>query len=137
MIDIRDDEVLLLYKVHEESFWAPIGRFVFQFGMLEKGVNLALCRLMEVSHDEVGKYVLNELDFLPRVHLLAVYCRADDPKFLERMRQIADALEELNTFRNHLVHGAWTSLTIDTDLETVHWNKVGLSRRHNPRSFAV
>jgi hypothetical protein len=137
MIDIRDDDLLKLYFVHEESFWAPIGKFVFTFGMLERDVNLALSQLMDVKHDDIGQYILNELDFLPRVHFLAVYCRKDDSKFKERMKQIVDALGEHNTFRNDLVHGAWTSLAIDTDTGSVHWNKVGLSRRNNPKTFAV
>lgn len=121
----------------QQPFWEPIGRFVFSFGMLERFVDEQLSGLMEIDYHNNGQYVLSELDFLTRARLLNVYVRKDDNALQSEMKALFQKLEDLNAFRNNLVHGAWTEYLQTDPEEGSSWTKMGLSRRFHPQVFSV
>lgn len=123
----------------EQPFYEPIGRYIFRFGLLERKVDESVSLLMGVDYLRVGQHALNEMDFLARAQLIKVFCRklgTDDHN--KRMKDIYIAIDAQNTFRNSLVHGAWSAYTT-REVGEGSWQKIGLSRRHHPKvcSFTV
>ena len=121
----------------QQPFWEPIGRFVFNFGLLERLIDERLSELMDIEYVDHGMYALSTMDLLTRANLLRVYCRKDDPAPQAEMKTIYLELEELNTFRNNLVHGPWTSYMQTDPDEGSSWQKTRVSRRFKTQFFDV
>lgn len=118
----------------EKPFFEPIGRYVFRFG-LERKVDEALCQLSGLEYFGPGQYIFNPIDFLARAHLLRVLARGSN--FTTEVKQLTLDIEEQNTFRNDLVHGAWVAHFSNYDGKKDAWQKLGLSRRYNHKAFNV
>jgi len=96
----------------------------------------ALSVVMGVNYDDVGTYIASELDFLTKCRLIKGI-RRNIPDDLQRIfAGLFKELEEQNTFRNSLVHGAWTGHS-ESDHTHGVWSKDGLSRRYNSKPFYV
>jgi hypothetical protein len=137
MIDPTDDEISAEYDKHieamEKPFWEPIGEFIFRFGNLERKVDESLSLLMGIEFYFVGMYPLGEISFLPKVKLLSAFSRGSDLQV--QMKDVAGEIEDLNSFRNDLVHGPWVAQIQNIDgAGSTAWQKFGLSRSHRPKA---
>jgi hypothetical protein len=127
------------YEPRAKAFFEPIGRYVFYFGMLERDIDEGLCCLLRVPYYNIGQAIFSQINSLvARVNLLGAVARSatTDPSKLEQMTEMIDRLEKQNTFRNHLVHGAWTAHFEHPGGEK-GWQKMGLSRRFNASGWNV
>ncbi len=132
------DQMQRAMKEGEIAFHQPIGHFVFLFGRVEFWIDQALAKLMEVDYRTTGRYPLYELDFLTRVKLLRVFCRGLGDKIEKNMKTATDEMEELNAFRNNLVHGPWLAYRyMPSGHEEPVWQKPGLSRRFHDTYWDV
>lgn len=93
----------------ERPFWEPIGIFVIQFGYLEHNVDWAVTALLQI-HMRQGEAVTSQiLSLRARTRLVEKLCyliTADDTHRSE-ISNLVGKIQELNSFRNRLLHGAW------------------------------
>jgi hypothetical protein len=107
---------------YERPFWEPIGRFVFQFGYLEKDVDWSVESLLETSHSRAAAVTHKIKNLSARAELIHTLTnlRTRDDALKQRMTILQAELIDLNSFRNNLVHGAWGAYFV----EESKWQKV-------------
>jgi hypothetical protein len=129
-------DIDVIIEAMERPFWEPIGHYVFSFGRLERCVDEEICKLLGIAYYECGQYLLSATNFRGRLDLLNTSARKTI-KELE-MKELVTELHEQNTFRNDVVHGAWTAHFVNYDGNGNNaWQKFGLSRSHRPSAFNV
>src|SRR5690348_16536306 len=106
----------------EKEYWEPVGRFIFAFGDLERLVDEFLIDLLGIDYRIAGKFTLSEIDFLARANLLKAFCRGTAAE--KEMKEVVTEIEQLNTFRNRLIHGTWSAHFESTEGNT-HFHKIG------------
>jgi hypothetical protein len=122
---------------HERPFWEPIGRFVFNFGYLERDVDWALSVLLKLEYFAEGQTVFGQIRNLSgRILLLGALCNRStkNPDYRAEIKSISKGLIEANAFRNRLVHGAWAGCFVFPEKppeERLEWQKNGI----NPNSL--
>ena len=92
-----------------------IGLFLIKFSYLEHEINLAIADIIQDRAHNSGYIVIerltvaNKIDLFYRLYLqLAAFAGKKDK---ERLLKIKKQLEDMNTFRNNVVHANWQSLT--------------------------
>jgi hypothetical protein len=128
----------MFYQDRSRDFWEPIGKYVFTFGLFEREVDKCVCDLLDVPYFTDGQMAMFQMGLSARINLLTAlagkYTAKEEIK--ARLKTLADDLERQNTFRNHLVHGAWTAFETNNH-NLRRWQKFGLSRRLKPHAFNV
>ena len=124
----------------EKPFWEPIGRYIFNFGLLEKKVDDALTQLMDVSHD-VGAFSLRPIQsMVAKINLIEALTRLHtkaDASLRTKMEEIISEIGRQNSFRNDLVHGPWTAHITNFEGGENAWQKFKISANYKPRGFNV
>ncbi|HMJ30206.1 MAG TPA: hypothetical protein VK512_15970 [Xanthobacteraceae bacterium] len=123
----------------EQPFWEPIGRFVFNFGLLERNIDMALIVLLG-TETEVGEFVLKPIQSIPpKLNMLEALTRmrVGDHDLLNDMEVLTKELSDLNTFRNDLVHGGWYQF-FGSKAGKIHgWNKKKITKTYKQRIFSA
>lgn len=125
----------------EQLFYEPIGRYVFQFGYLERDIDWALSALTGMEYQTQGSMIFSQIKSLPsKIKLLA----ALTPKITKteslrnQMAEICSELDEQRNFRNALVHGPWNGYSFNSvNPQDGAWQKLYISTRLNFSTFEV
>lgn len=124
----------------ERPFWEPIGRYVFNFGLLEREVDRSLIVVMGVKW-KVGEFTLRPIQSLAaKINLFDALARMYLPKdspLIGTLDSLIDDLSEQYTFRNDLVHGGWGAHISDLGDGEPGWQKPKITGRYKHRGFNV
>lgn len=137
-----------LSKQKEIKLQENIGKLFTSFSFLEKGLNDALCYLINNRIDSVGILIIRKMFFKQKLNLykdmasdFIIKCVSDskkNKKLLDRLNNIIKKAEELSEFRNDIAHADWTtldkdnfytrSIEIDNKRETnIHYKKMKIT----------
>ena len=99
-----------------------IGLFLIKFSCLEHAVNVAIADIIHDDAHDTGYIIIerltvgNKIDLFYRLYLqLAALTKGP---WKERLSMIKKQLEEMNSFRNNIVHANWQSLDRDRFVRT-------------------
>jgi hypothetical protein len=115
-----------------KSFWQPIGRYVFTFGLLEKDIDEAVTTLLEINHQLMGQMAMSQINSVnAKIKLLPALTRVAtiDGTKIKEMKDLTTKLEDQSTFRNYLVHGPWTGYMHPSKEREAGWQKFRISNR--------
>lgn len=105
-----------------DKYTEPIGLFLINFSILEQDLNIAVADFISDRAHEMGFVVIEKLTTANKIELFyKMYVRLEsfkDKKNKEVLNKIRDQLQELNSFRNNLVHAKWQSLAKDGYVQT-------------------
>ncbi len=100
-----------------DRYSPPIGLFLINFSILEHELNIAIAEFIHDDAHETGFVILEKLTTSNKIDLFyKIYVRLEsfkDKKNKDVLNKIREQLEQLNTFRNNIVHANWQSLTKD------------------------
>lgn len=130
------------YLEDKEDRYAPLlGYFLLDFSVLEHSLNLALAEELHGSTHEIGYVVMEKLKTFDKIELFSkLYLRLvsfQGPKGKSILAAIKKRLEDLNTFRNIIVHANWstidqenfvrTKIKVDTDEGYVKFRNIKIT----------
>lgn len=103
-----------LYQV-EEEYAHLIGLFLIRFSELEHELNISIAEVLNDRSHEAGFVVIENLNISNKIQLFyKFYLRhvsiLGKEKHIEKLDGIRKTFEEINTFRNKIVHANWQSL---------------------------
>lgn len=138
--DFSDGEYL--EKVADKYF-PLIGEFLISFSILEQELNLAIADFLHDDCHETGFVIMEKLTTSNKIDLFyKMYIRLEsfnNKKHKAILDSLRKKLDELNSFRNSVVHANWQSLTkdgmvrakivVDTDEGFVKFKKVPMTPR--------
>ncbi len=133
--DFSDGEYL--EKVADKYF-PLVGEFLISFSIMEQELNLAIADFLHDDCHETGYVIIEKLTTSNKIDLFyKMYVRLEsfsNKKHKVILDGIRKQLDELNIFRNNVVHANWQSLTkegsvrvkivVDTDEGFVKFRKV-------------
>jgi hypothetical protein len=99
-----------------------IGLFLIKFSCLEHAVNVAIADIIHDDAHDTGYIIIerltagNKIDLFYRLYLQLA--AVTNKKWKERLSKIKKQLEEMNSFRNKIVHANWQSLDKDRFVRT-------------------
>jgi len=105
------------------SKYSPlIGLFLINFSALEQDLNLAIADFVHDDSNELGFVIIEKLSMSNKIELFyKMYIRLESFKKKGNIKILANIrlqFENLNLFRNSLVHANWQSLTKDGSVRT-------------------
>jgi hypothetical protein len=127
------------YEVRAKEFFEPIGRYVFYFGMLEQDIDKGLSALLKIPYFNLGQTTFAQINsLLTLCKLVEAVSRSatTDQIKLDQIAALVTRIRSQNTFRNNLVHGAWTAYFEHPD-GARGWQKMSISSRMNARGWNV
>ncbi|TFB07993.1 hypothetical protein E3V08_06155 [Candidatus Atribacteria bacterium MT.SAG.1] len=101
-----------------------IGWFLIEFSRLEHDFNLVIAEFFGDDYHEIGYIVIKKLSFLNKIELFydlylgPVSFSKKNKQNQERLLDIKNRLNSINTFRNRVVHANWSSLNKDGFVRT-------------------
>ncbi|MDP2940158.1 MAG: winged helix-turn-helix domain-containing protein [Candidatus Omnitrophota bacterium] len=101
-----------------------IGWFLIRFSRLEHDFNIIIAEFFGDDYHETGYIVIKKLMFLNKIELFYdLYIRPisfseKNKKKQEKLLNIKKRLDDINTFRNRVVHANWSSLNRDGFVRT-------------------
>jgi hypothetical protein len=104
--------------------YAPlIGKFLIEFSYLEHTLNLAIAESFADDLHEIGYTIIENFKFSQKIDLFyKLYAREEviirGKKTKKNLDTIKQQLEEINSFRNKIVHSNWVSLKKDGTVRT-------------------
>lgn len=108
--DYFDDEYL---ETVIKKYTPLIGKFLIEFSALEHQINLLIAEIINSRAHNPGYVIIEKLTTNNKIDLfsksyasLGIY----DSNFKENLKSLTKRLNEINTFRNYLVHANWYSL---------------------------
>lgn len=133
--DFSDGEYL--EKV-AKKFFPLIGEFLISFSILEQELNLAIADVFHDDCHETGFVIIEKLTTSNKIDLFyKMYVRLEsfnNKKHKTILDKLRNQLNDLNSFRNNIVHANWQSLSkdgyvrakivVDTDEGFVKFKKV-------------
>ncbi|MDD3006365.1 MAG: hypothetical protein PHX30_02155 [Candidatus Pacebacteria bacterium] len=136
--DFSDGEYL--EKVADKYFLL-IGKFLVSFSILEQELNIAIADFLHDDSHETGFVIIEKLTTSNKIDLFyKMYVRLEsfnNKKHKAILDKLRNRLNELNTFRNSIVHANWQSLSkdgyvrakivVDTDEGFVKFKKVSMT----------
>lgn len=136
--DFSDGEYL--EKV-ADKFSPLVGQFLISFSILEQELNIAIADFLHDDCHETGFVIVEKLTTRNKIDLFyKMYVRLEsfnNKKHNAILDQLRNLLNELNSFRNNVVHANWQSLTkegyvrvkivVDTDEGYVKFKKVPMT----------
>ena len=131
MVDKKEDyEELEQYDYSDGEYvekvlskYSPlIGLFLINFSALEQDLNLAIADFIHDDSNELGFVIIEKLSMSNKIELFyKMYIRLEsfkEKKNKKTLENIRLQFENLNLFRNNLVHANWQSLTKDGFVRT-------------------
>lgn len=126
-----DDEVLEQYDYSSNDYledvvddYSPlIGLFLIRFSELEHELNYGIAEILHSRTHEVGYVVIGNLTTRNKIELfykffLRLVSVTERSKLKVKLGLIKRELEELNNFRNKLVHADWLTLNKEGSVRT-------------------
>ncbi len=122
--NLKDYDILEQYDYSDGEYlekvivrYAPlIGLFLINFSILEQELNESIANFISERGHEPGFVIIerlttgNKIELFYKIHIrLESFKAKNNKKVLVKIRK---QLEELNAFRNSIVHANWQSLTI-------------------------
>jgi hypothetical protein len=100
-----------------------IGKFLIEFSYLEHTLNLSIAWSFADDLHEIGYTIIENLKFSQKIDLFyKLYVREEvmirNKKTKPVLNKIIQELEEINSFRNNIVHANWESLKEDCTVRT-------------------
>lgn len=99
-----------------------IGEFLISFSILEQELNIAIADILGDDYHETGFVIIEKLSMSNKIDLFyKMYVRLEsfnNKKYKAILDDLRNHLNELNTFRNYVVHANWQSLTKDGYVRT-------------------
>ena len=101
-----------------------IGWFLIEFSHLEHDFNIIIAEFFGDDYHETGYIVIKKLMFFNKIELFYdLYIRPisfleKNKKKQEKLLNIKKRLDDINTFRNRVVHANWSSLNKDGFVRT-------------------
>lgn len=99
----------------EDKYGLLIGLFLIRFSLLEHELNVAIASSIHDDAHELGYVIIEKLTMSNKIELFyKMHVRLEtekDEKNKGRLDKIKKQSEELNNFRNCIVHANWMSLT--------------------------
>ena len=101
-----------------------IGRFLIEFSRLEHDFNITIAEFFGDDYHETGYIIIKKLMFFNKIELFYdLYIRPisfseKNKKKKEKLLNIKERLNKINTFRNRVVHANWASLNKDGFVRT-------------------
>jgi hypothetical protein len=87
---------------------SAIGRFIANFSLLEEWLRGVILEIPNISAPS-GEIITSELSFRSLLNVFGAivheYC--DDPEILNQTDKAVRAIQEINNFRNQIVHSLW------------------------------
>jgi len=112
--DFLDGEYL--EKVADKYF-PLVGEFLISFSILEQDLNIAIADFLHDGSHEAGFVIIEKLTTRNKIDLFyKMYVRLEsfsNKKHKAILDKLRNQLDELNSFRNNIVHANWQSLTKD------------------------
>jgi len=110
--DFSDGEYL--EKVADKYF-SLVGEFLISFSIMEQEINLAIADSLHDDCHETGFVIMERLSTSDKIDLFyKMYVRLEsfnNKKHKATLDGLRKQLDELNLFRNSIVHANWQSLT--------------------------
>ena len=110
--DFSDGEYL--EKVADKYF-PLVGEFLISFSILEQELNIAIADFLHDDCHETGFVIIEKLTTSNKIDLFyKMYVRLEsfnNKKHKAILDKLRKQLNELNSFRNNVVHANWQSLT--------------------------
>jgi hypothetical protein len=113
-----DDEI----EFQRNRYSVCIGHLIIDFSILESSLNLALVEAIHSSSHEPGYVVVEKLritdkiDLFNKMYLRMVHFQSKKGK--DALAVIRKRLEDVNVFRNMVVHANWATLDEDRFVRT-------------------
>jgi len=110
-----------LEKVGNE-YVTHIGRFVLDFSELEHTLNNSLAEILHNSSHELGYVIIekltihNKIELFHKLYLRIVSFQNDEGK--NALAHVKETFNDLNKFRNMIVHANWVTLDEDAYVRT-------------------
>ncbi len=134
------DEFHAFKLAMEKPFWEPIGRYVFNFGLLERKLDRSIIAVMGVDW-RIGEFTLRPIQSMAaKINLFEALAKLHIPKdseLIEVLDSAVDDLREQYAFRNDLVHGGWGAHFSDFGNGESGWQKPKLTQSFKHRGFNV
>lgn len=113
--DYFDEEYIESVK---EEYACYIGLFLINFSSLEHDLNVRIAEIVNERSHDLGYYVIEKLTLKNKIDL---FCKLRHRKYTStfgdnlknKLKLIENKLNEINSFRNIIVHANWPSLTKD------------------------
>ncbi len=105
-----------------ENYAPAIGEFLIVFSSLEHAINLVTADMIDDRSHDAGYRMLtllgmrNKIDFLYKILLNFISVTNQDKK--TELINLKKRLEDINTFRNKIVHANWGTLKKDGTVRT-------------------
>lgn len=111
------------YLEGKEDRYAPLlGYFLLDFSVLEHSLNLALAEELHGSTHEVGYVVIEKLKTFDKIELFfKLYLRLvsfQGQKGKAALAIVRKRLENINTFRNLIMHANWSTIDKENFVRT-------------------
>jgi len=131
------------YVVEVEDKYAPyIGIFLMRFSALEHSLNIRIANRLGDDWHSTGYMIIERLTISNKINLFTkLYSELlsfQGKKGKEKLKLIVKLLEDLNKFRNSIVHSNWatldkegyvrTRIEIDNDIGQVNFKKVKITK---------
>ena len=98
-----------------EKYSKLIGEFIIKFSGLEHEMNVAIAEAFFDDDHDTGYTVIEKLSFFDKVDLFyKMYLKRayhNDEGNISKLKKIKTKFEEINAFRNKVVHANWSTLT--------------------------
>lgn len=130
------------YVVKVEDKYAPyIGIFLMRFSALEHSLNICIVEYLHDDMHSTGYMIIERLTTSNKIDLykklFSEILSFQGKKGKEKLKTVANSLDDLNRFRNSLVHANWstldkqgyvrTKIEIDNDAGQVNFKKVKIT----------
>ncbi len=152
MNDANDFDVLEQYNFHDdyeyihkvmEKYAVSVGTFIIYFSLLENQLNENIAEAIQDRGHQPGFIVIKGLTTRNKIDLFYdLYIQHEqfaNKNCNAELKELSEQLNQVNTFRNSIVHADWQSLSknkfvrtkivVDGDEGYVKFKKVEMSRR--------
>ena len=104
-----------------DDFAPAIGSFLINFSVLEHELTIAIAEFLVDDYHPLGLVIVGRLTTNSKIDLfyrLCVLRDATTSRGTKAVKKLRQRLDEVNTFRNQLVHASWGSLSKDGFVHT-------------------
>jgi hypothetical protein len=113
----------------ESEFFMALGKFTYQFSILEDVMKVFAGMLINVNNEDIGRIMTSSTSFQPLYHSLMSLYRSQETEqsLVTEFEKLLDETYKLNEKRNNLIHSIWdvgvTSDSIKRTKRTARFSK--------------